>query len=198
MAFSSRLERSDTPQVTWLCLPADEEQLHRALLRSGIADPADFRFRLEDSVFSAAVEAVLDIQNESIFELNRLAQAVDRLLWDQRMKLGAVVAMAEPVNVRQLRQLAENLDQFEFAPGVRSPEEYGRYLIRDSGYFSYDPNLEDFYDFEKYGLQQMAQEKGCFTEQGYLSCQSEQSLEELLWEGMECQKPAEPEMQMGG
>ena len=198
MALSSRLEPDNAPQVTWLYLPATEEQLHRALLRSGIADPADFRFRLEDSVFPAEVEAVLDVQHESIFKLNRLAQAVDRLIWDQRMKLGAVAAMAEPVNTRQLRQLVENLDRFEFVPGVRSPEEYGRYLIRDSGYFAYDPNLEDFYDYEKYGLQRMAQEKGCFTEQGYLSCQSEQSLEELLWEAGESQKPAEPEMQMGG
>ena len=198
MALSSRLEPDNAPQVTWLYLPATEEQLHRALLRSGIADPADFRFRLEDSVFPAEVEAVLDVQHESIFKLNRLAQAVDRLIWDQRMKLGAVAAMAEPVNTRQLRQLVENLDRFEFVPGVRSPEEYGRYLIRDSGYFAYDPNLEDFYDYEKYGLQRMAQEKGCFTEQGYLSCPEEQSLNELLYEGIEGQKPAEPEMQMGG
>lgn len=198
MALSSRLEPDNAPQVTWLYLPADEEQLHRALLRSGIADPADFCFCLEDSVFSAEAEAVLDVQHESIYELNRLAQVVDRLLWDQRMKLGAVAAMAEPVNARQLQQLAENLDQFKFAPVVRSPEEYGRYLIRDAGHFAYDPNLEEFYDYEKYGLQRMAQEKGCFTEQGYLACQSEQSLEELLWEGMECQKPAEPEMRMGG
>lgn len=198
VALSSRLEPDNAPQVTWLYLPTDEEQLHRALLRSGIADPEDFRFRLEDSVFPAAVEAVLDVQHESIYKLNRLAQAVDRLSWDQRMKLGAVVAMAEPVNTRQLRQLVENLDQFEFAPGVCSPEEYGRYLIRDSGYFAYDPNLEEFYDYEKYGLQRMAQETGCFTEQGYLSCQGEQSLEELLWEADERQKPAEPEMRIGG
>ena len=197
VALRSRLEPDDTPRVTWLYLPTDEEQLHRALLCSGIADPEDFRFRLEDSVFPAGVEAVLDVQLESIYELNRLAQAVDRLSWDQRMKLGAVAAMAEPVNTRQLRQLVENLDQFEFAPGVRSPEEYGRYLIRDTGQFAYDPNLEDFYDYEKYGLQRMAQEKGCFTEQGYLACQSEQSLEELLWEADESQKPAEPEIQMG-
>ena len=196
VALRSRLVPDNVSQITWLYLPTDEEQLHRALLRSGIADPADFHFRLEDSVFPATVEAVLEL--ESIYELNRLAQAVDRLSWDQRMKLEAVAAMAEPVNTRQLRQLVENLDQFEFAPGVRSPEEYGRYLIRDSGYFAYDPNLEDFYDYEKYGLQQMAQETGCFTEQGYLSCPGEQSLNELLWEGMEGPKPAEPEMRMGG
>ena len=196
VALSSRLEPEDTPQITWLYLPADEEQLHRALLRSGIADPADFHFRLEDSVFPAAVEAVLEL--ESIYELNRLAQAVDRLPWDQRMKLGAVAAMAEPVNTRQLRQLVENLDRFAFAPGVCSPEEYGRYLIRDTGHFAYDPDLDAFYDYEKYCLQRMAQEQGCFTEQGYLSCPGEQSLEELLWEAGESQKPAEPEMQMGG
>ena len=196
VALRSRLEPDNVSQITWLYLPTDEEQLHRALLRSGIADPADFRFRLEDSVFPAGVEAVLEL--ESIYELNRLAQAVDRLSWDQRMKLGAVAAMAEPVNTRQLRQLVENLDQFEFAPGVRSPEEYGRYLIRDTGQFAYDPNLEEFYDYEKYGLQRMAQETGCFTEQGYLSCPGEQNLNELLWEGMERQKTAEPEMRMGG
>ena len=197
VALRSRLEPDGTPRVTWLYLPTDEEQLHRALLRSGIADPEDFHFRLEDSVFPAGVEAVLDVQLESIYELNRLAQAVNRLSWDQRMKLGAVAAMAEPVNTRQLRQLVENLDQFEFAPGVRSPEEYGRYLIRDAGQFAYDPNLEDFYDYEKYGLQRMAQETGCFTEQGYLSYPGEQRLNELLYEGIERQKPAEPEMQMG-
>ena len=94
VALSSRLEPDNAPQITWLYLPAEKEQLHRALLRSGIADPEDFHFRLEDSVFPAGVEAVLDIQHESIFELNRLAQVVDRLLCDQRMKLGAVVAMA--------------------------------------------------------------------------------------------------------
>lgn len=44
VALRSRLEPDDTPRVTWLYLPTDEEQLHRALLRSGIADPADFRF----------------------------------------------------------------------------------------------------------------------------------------------------------
>ena len=83
-------------------------------------------------------------------------------------------------------------------PLPHSLEAYGRYLFRNAGHFAYDPDLEDFYDYEKCGLQQMAQEKGCFTEQGYLSCQGEQSLEELLWEAKEGQKPAEPEMQMGG
>ena len=56
VALSSRLEPDNMSQITWLYLPADEEQLLRSLLCSGIADPADYCFRLEDSVFPAAVE----------------------------------------------------------------------------------------------------------------------------------------------
>ena len=48
-------------------------------------------------------------------------------------------------------------------PLPHSPEAYGRYLIRNAGHFAYDPDLEDFYDYEKCGLQRMAQETGCFT-----------------------------------
>ncbi|MCQ4772002.1 hypothetical protein NE579_16455, partial [Intestinimonas massiliensis] len=33
----------------------------------------------------------------------------------------------------------------------RTPAEYGRYMIQDSGHYEYDPNLEEFYDYERYG-----------------------------------------------
>lgn len=190
LALSSRQEPEDPRQITWLYLPTAEEQIKRALLRSGIAEPEDFFFRLDDSVFPDNVEAVLDVQRDSIYELNRLAQAAYRFRLDQWEKLSAVAELVKPENTRELRQLAENLELFEFIPDVRTPEEYGRYMIRDSGHFDYDPNLDGFYDYEKYGLQRMAREQGCFTEQGYLAYQGEQSLEALLRE--------EPEMQMGG
>lgn len=190
LALSSRQEPEDPRQITWLYLPTAEEQIKRALLRSGIAEPEDFFFRLDDSVFPDNVEALLDVQRDSIYELNRLAQAAYRFRLDQWEKLSAVAELVKPENTRELRQLAENLELFEFIPDVRTPEEYGRYMIRDSGHFDYDPNLDGFYDYEKYGLQRMAREQGCFTEQGYLAYQGEQSLEALLRE--------EPEMQMGG
>ena len=37
--------------------------------------------------------------------------------------------------------LAENLELFDFVPGVHTPEEYGRYMIQQSGRFEYDENL---------------------------------------------------------
>ena len=89
-----------------------------------------------------------------------------------RKKLGAVVAMTEPECASQIRHLAENLDQFEFCPDVRTPAEYGRFMIQESGHFEYDPNLDGFYDYEGYGLQRMEQESGMFTDRGYISYSS--------------------------
>ena len=90
--------------------------------------------------------------------------------------------MAEPESASQIRHLAENLDQFEFVPEVRTPAEYGRYMIQESGHFGYDENLEGFYDYEKYGLQRMEQQPGMFTDRGYVSYHGTMSLEELIME----------------
>ena len=120
-------------------------------------------------MFPDEVDVALDFRDEGIFELNELAQAVDKLSMDDRKKLGAVVTMAEPESASQIRHLAENLDQFEFAPGAHTPAEYGRYMIQESGHFEYDENLEGFYDYEKYGIQRMEQESGMFTDRAYVS-----------------------------
>ena len=45
------------------------------------------------------------------------------------VKLGAVCQMAKPTCAANIRQLAENLDQFDFAPNVHTPEELGKYMI---------------------------------------------------------------------
>lgn len=198
VALTSRLEPEDTKDITWLYLPATRGQIERAMARSGIADPEDMRFRFAESMFPDEVDVALDFQYENIFELNELAQAVNKLSNSDREKLGAVVEMAEPESASQIRHLAENLDQFEFAPGAHTPAEYGRYMIQESGHFEYDENLEGFYDYEKYGIQSMEQESGMFTDRGYVSYHGTMSLEELMMEdSAECYQE-EQGFQMGG
>lgn len=198
VALTSRLEPEDTKDITWLYLPAAKGQIERAMARSGIADPEDMRFRFAESMFPDEVDVALDFQYESIYELNELAQAVDRLSMDDRKKLGAVVAMTEPEYAMQIRHLAENLDQFEFAPGVHTPAEYGKYMIQESGHFEYDPNLDEFYDYERYGLQRMEQQSGMFTDRGYISYHGTMSLEELMMEDPAESYQQEQGFQMGG
>jgi len=198
VALTSSQEPDDTKNITWLYLPAAKGQIERAMARSGITDPEDMRFRFAESMFPDEVDTVLDFTHESIFELNDMAVAVSKLSPSDQQKLGAVVAMAEPEYASQIRHLAENLDQFEFAPGTHTPAEYGKYMIQESGHFEYDPNLDGFYDYEKYSLQRMEQESGIFTDRGYIAYHGAMSLEELMMEESGIAYQAEQGLQMGG
>lgn len=193
VGISSREEPEDTAEITWLYLPCTRLQLERGMQRSGIGDPDGMRFWYEDSALPPEAEEVLEFRQESLYELNELAATVKRLSPTEREKLGAVVTMAEPESAGQIRQLAENLDQFTFAPNAHTPAEYGKYMIRESGHFDYDENLEDFYDYEGYGLQHMEQESGLFTVRGFISYHGTLSLEELMMEDSDWQN-----IQMGG
>ena len=96
-----------------------------------------------------------------------LAQAAEALSSDAIKKLGAVVALAKPQNAEQVKNLVENLDQFDFAPGAHTPEEYGKYMIQ-------------FYDYEGYALQRMNEEDGMFTDRGYIAYKGYPSLAEIM------------------
>ena len=70
--------------------------------------------------------------------------------------------MSKPKNAEQIKNLVENLDLFDFAPDTHTPEEYGKYMIQQSGRFEYDENLDEFYDYEGYAMQRMNEEDGMF------------------------------------
>lgn len=198
VALTSRIEPEDTKNITWIYLPTAKGQLERTMVRSGIDAPENMRFRFVECMLPSAVEAVLDLQSEGIFELNELSRAVAKLTESDRTKLEAVVSMAKPESASQIRHLAENLNQFEFVPNVHTPAEYGRFMIQKSGRFEYDSNLDGFYDYESYGLRRMEQESGMFTEQGYVSYHGVLSLDELMLEDPVQQFREVQSFQIGG
>ena len=192
VAVTAKSEPEDTEHIAWLYLPMAQEEIDRALQRAGIADPADACLWLEDTQLMNEVDVLLDMEQEHISDLNALAQAADALSTDDLKKLDAVVTMAEPQNAEQVKNLAENLDQFDFAPGAHTPAEYGKYMIQQSGRFEYDENLDEFYDYEKYGLQRMGEEDGMFTDRGYIAYKGYISMEEIM-DGSQSSR-----MEMGG
>lgn len=196
--ITSRDEPENTSKITWLYLLCPRLQIERGMQRSGIADPEDMRFWYEESALPKEVENVLEFHQESIYSLNELAAAVKKLSMEDRKKLGAATVMAKPEYAFQIRRLAEKLDQFEFAPNVHAPAEYGRYMIRESGRFDYDPNLDEFYDYEKYGCQRMEQQSGMFTDGGYIAYHGTLSLEELMMEVPAEEYQQAQGQQMGG
>ena len=180
VAVTSKAEPEGTERITWLYLPMVQEEIDRALLRGGITDPADVRLRLEDSQLPNEVDVLLDMEYETLSDLNELAEATDGLSKADIEKLGAVITLAKPQNAEQVKNLVENLDLFDFAPGAHSPVEYGKYMIQQSGRFDYDENLDEFYDYEKYSLQCMGEEDGMFTDRGYIAYKGYISMEEIM------------------
>ena len=180
VAVTAKSEPEDTEHITWLYLPMAQEEIDRALQRAGITDSSDIRLRLEDTQLPDEVDVLLDMEQESLADINALAQAADELSSDDTKKLGAVVTLAKPQNAEQIKNLVENLDLFDFAPGTHTPEEYGKYMIQQSGHFDYDENLDEFYDYEKYGLQRMGEEDGMFTDRGYIAYKGYTSLAEIM------------------
>ena len=180
VAATSKNEPEDTKHITWLHLPMIQEEIDRALLRGGITDPSEIRLSLEDSWLPHEVLDLLDMDHVDISELNALVQALDEFSDMSIRKYAAAAVMARPHTTEQAKHLAENLDLFDFAPSASTPEEYGKYMIQQSGRFEYDENLDAFYDYEKYGLERMNAEDGMFTDRGYIAYKGYYSMEEVM------------------
>ena len=170
----------DPKKQEWVQLPASQIKLERAMLRAGIPSCGEMQILFSGSRFPDEVDCALDFEHESLFELNRLCHACSGFKEQDFEKLGAVCQLAKPTCAANIRQLAENLDQFDFAPNVHTPEELGRYMIQQSGHYEYDENLEDFYNYGDYGISRMLQENGVFVDRGYVSYHGTLTLEKLM------------------
>ena len=186
-------EPEDAPMT--LLLPTPEKRLERLLERGGYRKAEDVQINVWRTELPDQIADRLNIPHESLMELNRMLQAVEKLNGDEVDRLAAAVLMAQPDYASQVRRLAENLELFEFIPNIKTAEELGRFMIQQSGHFEYDPNLEGFYDYAKYGERRVKEQAGEFNELGYLGYTGAMSLDELMMED-----PAEQEegQTMGG
>lgn len=129
---------TDRPAKTaWLYLPAPEQQIARTLCRVGIINP-DAAYLIEDDTLPPKIFEILEHSNDAISELNRLCQAIRGLDDAGLKKLEAVVLMAQPKEAGEIRQLAENLNQFAFIPGVELSENC---QVNELGYVAYHGSL---------------------------------------------------------
>ena len=184
----------DTPS-TILFLPMPEKRLERLLERGGYRTAEDVKISTWCSELPDQINDRIDFRYEGLSDLNRMYQAVSALEGPDMDRLTAAVLMAKPEHATQVRFLAENLEQFDFIPNVKTPEEYGKFMIQKSGHFDYDENLVGFYDYKGYGEQRTKSESGEFNELGYVCYTGTMTLDELMMED-----PAEQEQgqTMGG
>ena len=167
----SRYETGE-PGGVWLPMPATAEQLHDAMKSVGVTadNPQDFFINgfanTEDYPFDVPLEV---IQRGSVDELNYLGNLLEMQGDGDREKFTAAVthgAYAE--NLKDLINLAQNLDCYWIYPNVQSEADYGYYLIDELEELELPEEAKKYFKYEEYGHDAVSKDKGIFTEQGYI------------------------------
>ena len=193
LAITPKNADQENPAVDYLYLPAPDSVIERTFLRSGL-DPCDLQYSIECDSLPEAISDAVDTARENVLDLNDMCQAIRGLDSREMDKLSAAILLAKPESAFEVGEIAKNLDLFDFIPGVRDAEEYGKYMIQQSGQFEYDPNLDNFYNYSQYGWSRINQEQGQFNGLGYIVYMGTMTMEELL-----CGDPVERmDQQMGG
>ena len=106
---------------------------------------------------------------ESIDELNHLAHVLSDLDQSDIEKFEAVIDSGEYTgSVHDLINLAQNLDCYDFYPGIDSEEALGRAYIEEMEMLDVPDNVLPYFDFEAYGRDVRINEGGHFAPGGYV------------------------------
>ena len=167
----SRFE-TGAPGGAWLSMPATQEQLHAAMRSVGITadNPQDFFVggfaNTEDCPFDVPLSV---IQSGSMDELNYLGKLLEMQRDEDKAKFAAAVTLGEYAgNLKDLINLAQNLDCYWIYPTVQSEEDYGYYLIDELDELELPEEAKKYFMYEEYGRDAAINDGGRFTEQGYV------------------------------
>ena len=167
----SRFE-TGAPGGAWLPMPATQEQLHAAMRSVGITadNPQDFFVggfaNTEDCPFDVPLAV---IQSGSMDELNYLGKLLEMQRDEDKAKFAAAVTLGEYAgNLKDLINLAQNLDCYWLYPTVQSEEDYGYYLIDELDELELPEEAKKYFMYEEYGRDAAINDGGRFTEQGYV------------------------------
>ena len=107
---------------------------------------------------------------ENIDELNHLARlALRDLAIKTRKSLRRSLTAANILaSVQDLINLTQNLDCYEFYPGVGDDETLGRIYVEDMETIEVPEQLLNYFDFEAYGRDISINENGHFAPGGYV------------------------------
>ena len=160
------------PGGAWLPMPATQEQLHAAMRSVGITadNPQDFFVggfaNTEDCPFDVPLAV---IQSGSMDELNYLGKLLEMQRDEDKAKFAAAVTLGEYAgNLKDLINLAQNLDCYWLYPTVQSEEDYGYYLIDELDELELPEEAKKYFMYEEYGRDAAINDGGRFTEQGYV------------------------------
>ena len=167
----SRFETGQ-PGGVWLSMPTTMEQFHKAMNRISITaeNSQDFFINgfanTEQQPFDVPLSV---IQSAGIDELNYFGKLLEMQGDTDRRKFAAAVTLGEYAgSVKDLINLAQNLDCYWIYPSIQDEEAYGHYLIDELDELELPEAAKNYFMYEEYGRDAVKNDGGIFTAQGYI------------------------------
>lgn len=152
----------------YLYLPVEKSELDKALQRLDAESLDAVTWSVEEHSLPENLTNMVIREQFGYSALNQFAAVFKNMGNREVTALSELAAFAKITTSEQLKTLADCMYEFESFPGIHTAEEYGRYMICESGHFEYDENLADYIDFRAYGQDKISRETGAFTDRGYL------------------------------
>lgn len=173
-AFVTNLGKFNEGEIVgeWINFPIKQEEFQKVLEKIGINENYEEYFF---SDYDTNLGGLADMLGEyaNVDELNYLAARMRDLDSYDYEKFYAIVE--DEMDLPQsglpgLINLTFNMEKYDLNTEVLDEEDYGRYIIEESGEFDRWKLVDilDYIDFEAFGRDRSINENGCFTERGYV------------------------------
>jgi antirestriction protein len=149
----------------YLKLPAEKTDVQALLARIGIDGILYEEIIITD--YKTDVDGLVKYldEYESIDELNHLAALLDDMDKSELEKFVAATEYGEYTSsAKDLINLTQNLDNYEFYPDIENEEQLGRYYIDELSALEIPEHLENYFDYEAYGRDMHLNGGGVFSE----------------------------------
>lgn len=160
--------QNTTGDREYLYLPTDICSMDKVKERLQVREYREMKvtevknLRLPDTLVPIP-EDINEIQQLTLF--NEMCRKVRRFQEAELKQLAAAVQFTGLSNFSNIAYIATHLNEFEINPTVHNDEEYGKYLITESGLFEVDELLLPHINYAAYGADKKA---GTFEVSGYV------------------------------
>jgi antirestriction protein len=150
----------------WLKLPATKEEVKALLGRIGVDGTLYEETFIAD--YETDIKGLSDKlgEHENLDELNYLAESLSALDKYELEKFEAALEYGEYTgSVKDLINLSQNLDCYDYIQEIEDEEALGRYYAED---LSVPEHLQNYIDYEAYGRDIALERGGIFVGKGYI------------------------------
>lgn len=160
--------QNTTGDREYLYLPTDICSMDKVKERLQVREYREMKvtevknLRLPDTLVSIP-EDINEIQQLTLF--NEMCRKVRRFQEAELKQLATAVQFTGLINFSNVAYIATHLNEFEINPTVHNDEEYGKYLITESGLFEVEELLLPHINYAAFGADKKA---GTFEVSGYV------------------------------